>query len=601
MDKIQALKGSELFADLGDKALAELSERAQWVELKSGMALYKLGDEGDALYLIANGRLSVNTLRENSNEEQRLSELGRYEIVGEIALITGERRSVTVRAVRDSALIRISKEDFSGLMVQHPQAGLRVMRHIVERLRRPRTSRSRDAMLSSRTMAVIPAHEGLPYREFAKGITDALGDRGASLRLDAERVDSALGKGAAQIVFEDSDRNETLYSWLNALEGQYRYVVYEGDCNTEAWTRRCLRQADRILLLVDARREPGMTSILQCILENRIKAPIEVVLLHGDDYHSATEPYGWRDLLNSRRHHQHVGGYDRQALSHIARMISGHALGLVLGGGGARGFAHLGLIRALEERNIPIDLVGGTSIGALVGALCATGYRFDEIFRIMRETFVDQNYLNDFTLSRISLIRGRKLLHRLEDVFGDTRIEQLSRQFFCISTNLTRDEQIVHQRGFLSDWVSTSMSVPGIAPPFVYHGELLVDGGLLNNLPTDVMAGYGRGPVIASDVSSKTELKVEEMQGRERPYQLYRSRSESVSLNMFTILYQTATMTSEEEILKQRDSADLYISMPVQDVGMFDWHSMDETLYRGYHHATELLEQAIADGVLGAI
>lgn len=600
MDIIQTLKGSELFADLNDKVLQELAGRAQWSELKSGAALYHQGDDGDALYLIANGRLSVNTRDRFSSEEKRLAELGRYEIVGELALITGEKRSVTVRAVRDSGLIRISKQDFALLMAEHPQAAMHVMRHIIDRLRRPRTSRARDAMVSSRTMAVVPAYKGLPYREFATGFVDALNEFGSTLRLDEKRVDAALGQGFAQTVFEDSERNESLYSWLNALEGQYRYVVYQADEEADAWTRRCLRQADRVLLLVDARREPELTPVIQKILDNKIKAPIEFVLLHGQEYHNATNPFKWRELLNSKRHHQHRGGYDRAAIGHIARMVSGHALGLVLGGGGARGFAHLGLIRALEERNLEIDLVGGASIGAFIGALCVLGHKFDDIQRIMRETFVDQNNLNDYTLSRISLIRGRKLYARLEEVFGEVCIEQLSKQFFCTSTNLTREDQVIHDRGPLAAWVGASMSVPGIAPPFVYQGDLLVDGGLLNNLPTDVMAGFGRGPVIASDVSSRTELKVEQSEFDEAPYQLYRSRSESGSLNMFNILYQTATMTSEEAVARKRECADLYLRMPVDDVGMFDWASIDEILFRGYHYATEELDRGISDGLLGS-
>ncbi len=598
MNSLQALKSSELFADLDEKILRQLADSAQFIELKSGVALYRQGDEGDALYLLSNGRLSVSILDETGKKEIRLAELGRYEIVGELALITGEKRSVTVRAVRDSGLIKISKSSFSRLMAQHPQAALRIMRHIIERLRRPRTSRARDAMMSSRTMAVVPAHSGLKYREFTKGLAEALGDSGATLRLDAERVDTALGKDYSQTVFEDAERNLSLYSWLNALEGQYRYIVYQADEDAEAWTRRCLRQADRILILVDSRKEPEATPVIQYIQEHKIKAPVEFVFIHEDEFNYHTQPFAWRQLVNSQRHHQHLAAYDRKSMGHIARMISGHALGLVMGGGGARGFAHLGLLRALEERNIEIDLVGGASFGALVAALCAKGHDFDDLKNIMRETFVTNNHLNDYSLSRVSLIRGKKMLHRLEDVLGDMNIEQLARKFFCVSTNLTRDEQVVHERGRLSDWVGASMSVPGIAPPFVFRGELLVDGGLLNNLPSDVMASYGRGPVIASDVSSKTELRVEDYEGEERPYLLYRSRSEAGRLNMFNILYQAATMTGDEVITRQRECADLYLRMPVQDVGMFDWDNLEETLYRGYHFASEALDKALASGQL---
>ncbi|MDX1497860.1 MAG: patatin-like phospholipase family protein [Salinisphaeraceae bacterium] len=604
MDISAVLKGCALFADLDQRTISALAKSARKVEVRSGEAVYHRGEDGDALYVVANGRLSVNRPEGPDHQEERVAELGRFEVVGEISVLTGESRSMTVRAVRDSGLVCIRKEAFEALLFKQPQSMLRVVQHIVKRLRRPRSGRKRDAVTSTRTIAVVAAHEGLEISHFCRELADELVRFGSVLRLDAQRVDDALGQGYSATVFEETERNQALYTWLNALEGQYRYVVYQAQPEPSAWSRRCLRQADRVLLLVDGNREAEDSAMLRTMRDSRVRAPVEVVQLHqcfvedeAQREEAIVSPLDWRALCRSRFHH-HVGGYPTSTMRRLARMVTGNGLGMVFSGGGARGLAHLGVIRALEERNLPIDLVGGTSMGALIASLCAVGYRFDDMMEILRETFVEDNYLNDYSLSRISLIRGQKLLRRLEDLLGMVEIQDLPVPFFCVTTNLTEGQEVVHDRGRLSHWVGASMSVPGIAPPFVFQGDLLVDGGLTNNLPADVMGNIGRGPIVASDVTPSREMRLEEEGDQELPYQLIRSRGDEHNLNMFNIMFQSATMTGEEVVVRHRNFADVLLRIPVDDVGMFAWDNFDEVVFRGYHYASEILDQALADGRL---
>ncbi len=592
---LHALQQTELFRDMDAHTLAAVAERAQWEDLPSGEFLYRRGESGDSLCLIANGRVSVS-LSDDSGQERVVAYLGRNAIVGELSVVTGEPRSATVRAVRDSALIRIARQDFEELMSSRPAAMFKVARHIVERLRRPRTMRAREAVTSTRTLAVVAAHSGPDVAGFAAALTEALNVNAAALRLDPARVNAALGDGAADRAFEADERNQAVYTWLNALEEHYRYLIYQGQEQPTAWSRRCLRQADRILVLVDARTRPESTVMLDAIRAERVLAPIEMVFLHGATRVECTESTAWRTLANSHFHHHHVGPLDRQALAPLVRRVTGHALGLVLGGGGARGFAHLGLIRALHERKLPIDLIGGSSMGALVAALYASGQRFDELLDSMRELFVERNNLNDFSLARVSLIRARKFYKRLDELFDAVRIEELAIPYFCMTTNLSRSRAMIHDSGLVSEWVGASMAVPGIAPPVVFKGDLLVDGGLVNSVPTDVMASWGRGPVLASDVSSDEELRI--LEESEQPYQLTRIPGEENRFNLFNILFQTATMTSEEVTAARIQSADLYLRMPVRDIGMFAWKDFERIVFRGYHYACEALDAAIADNRL---
>jgi predicted acylesterase/phospholipase RssA len=275
-------------------------------------------------------------------------------------------------------------------------------------------------------------------------------------------------------------------------------------------------------------------------------------------------------------------------LASIARQLTGRGIGLVLGGGGARGFAHIGLVGALEDLGIPVDVCGGTSMGAFVAALLAAGYDSKDMLRIARETFVDNNFLNDYLLPRVSLIRGRKFLNRLRILFGDRVIEELRTPYFCVTTNLTRASIGVHSDGPLYLWLATSMSVPGFAPPMAYQGDLLADGAVMNALPTDVMQSLARGPIIASDVSSEGGPKLEGITGPDPEALLRRG----AGISLVDLLFRTATLTSESGSAARAERADLYLRMPVAGIALFDWKKLEETVERGYKFALARLTAA---------
>lgn len=594
-DILGALKHCELFRELDSRALTAVAAHARWLELPSGAFVYRRGESGDALYLIANGRVSV-ALADEQGVEQVVAHLGLYELVGEMAVLTGERRSATVRAVRDCALVCISKQDFESLLSTQPKAMFNVVRQIVLRLRRPRTTRARDTLSSTRNIAVLPAHPGAPVQAVAQVLSDVLNGYQPTLLLDAAGVDTAMGPGAALSAFGSDTGAGGVSRWLNGLEAQYRYLVYVGSENGDAWTRRCLRQADRILVVADGDREPEHSVAAALLREEQILAPVELALVSEPENLISGRVAQWLNHLSASFRHIVSPQLDAAALAAVARRLTGRAIGLVLGGGGARGFAHLGLLRALHERNMPIDLIGGSSMGALVSALCAMGHDYETLLGCMRMLFVENNNLNDFSLSRVSLIRARKLHKRLEELFGDRMIEDLPLPFYCMSTNLSRSRAVVHDRGRVVEWVGASMAVPGIAPPIVWKGDLLVDGALVNAVPSDVMAGFGRGPVIASDVSSDEQMRVKNVS--DVPQFLERTPGEEQRFNLFNILFQTATMTGEEVTASRVRNADLYLRMPVRDIGMFDWQEFDRIIYRGYVHASEQLDLALEQGKL---
>lgn len=590
MDPRAALKLCDLFADLDRRALRALAEAGEWQQLRGGDCLYRVGDRGDALYLVVQGRLRAIRPEPDDQGQRPVGDIGRGQTVGEISVITGEARQAEVFALRDSWLFRIGRASFERLLRSHPEAMFRVTRLIVARLRGVRSVAQRASVRSTRTYAVLPAHPGLDVREFSGRLTHELARLGSTLRLDPARVDEALGEGAAASPFEQDSGNRELLAWLNRLEDGYRYLVYQAGPRPDAWTRRCLRQADRILVLADAHAAPTDSEPLAWLRQSGLRAPVDVVLLgEGGD------ALGWRHEAGATFHHRLSGDLATADMGRLARLVAGRGLNLVLGGGGARGFAHVGLLRAMQEKGLAVDAVGGTSMGAFVGALVALGMDAESMLACLRETFVDNNFLNDYSVPpRLSLIGGNKFRGRLEAIFGDRRIEELALPYYCVSTNLTRGVPVIHDRGPLWAWVGSSMAVPGIAPPMVHRGELLVDGGLLASVPFDPMLEMGRGPVVVSNVSSQPDLYVEAGEGDE-PDMPAMLGDAPRHINLFKILFHTATLTSERESRELDARADLVLHMPVAGVGMFDWEQIDGIVYRAYHHADEVLDRWLAE------
>jgi NTE family protein len=275
----------------------------------------------------------------------------------------------------------------------------------------------------------------------------------------------------------------------------------------------------------------------------------------------------------------------------VARLIAGRATCLVLSGGGARGFAHIGVIRALEEAGRPIDAVGGTSIGAIMGAGAAAGWSSAEMTERFRRTFVATNPLSDYTLPIVSLIAGRKVARLLQEEFGDRDIVDLPLPYFCVSSNLTSGRAVAHRAGPLVRWLRASVAIPGVLPPVVEGGEVFVDGGATNNLPVDVMRGLGRGTVIGVDVGANESFVADDEAIDAPPAwrALLGLRARRRRVNILQILVRSGMVNSAAVTATHRDMTDLLLTPPLAAIDMLDWRAFDRAIEAGYRHARERL------------
>ena len=576
-----------LFQGLDPAVLRQIAAAAEWLSLPGGATLFRAGERPDAFYVVLSGCLGVfppdrNTADRTTPERhapwQPINRVAAGGTVGEMGIISGRPRTAHVIALRDTELARLSRESFDRVFGQHPQAMLRIARLTVDRLESSQ-ARAPTPLASARTFTLIPQSLEVDVGGFATEFVKAL---------------SLCGR--TELVWSVRAATHTSH-WFHRIEAANDYVVYVAEPNSGGWSNLCVRQADALLLLARADGEVGQWAALSGPRESSM-APqrAELVLLHDSDF--ATGAAARWSAANPGIPHHHVSG--PPDIQRIARMLTGRGIGLVMSGGGARGFAHIGIVKALREAGIPIDLVGGTSMGGILGAGVAQRWSIQELTERFRAAFVDVNPLRDYTLPFVSLVSGRKVSRLLRNAFGEVTIEDLPLEFFCVSSNLTTGHSEVHRRGLLWRWLRASVAIPGVLPPVLHKGDVLVDGGTMNNLPVDAMLELGRGPVIGCDVGADRAFtgRTEEIDVP-MPWQLMSwLRSRRNLPNIFQILWRAGMVNSTAMTAAHREKTDLLLQPPLAQIDMLDWRAFDKAIEAGYEYAARRLDSLPAESAV---
>jgi NTE family protein len=548
-----------LFSGLPREVVDEAVTGLEWMTLPGGGVLFEAGSPADAVYFVVSGCLGVY-----GPGGELVGRIGAGETVGEMGPIVSRPRTATVRALRDCELATLSAATFERVLLGHPEAILRLARLSVRRL--VDREREHGQPVMPRTLALVPL------------------DAGIDLHLHAGRLAGALAQfGRAEIVGRERAGRHSP-RWFHERESQSDFVVYAADAGDTPWTRLCLRQADIVLLL--GRSGGDCSGWTGEAWQTGSMRRAELVLLHEGGIVSGAAAR-WRGRFPGIAHHHLRGPPD---YGRLVRHLTGRAVGLVLSGGGARGFAHLGVVRALREHGVPIDLVGGTSMGGILAAGVASDWSDTELAERFRRSFVDTNPLSDFTLPLVSLVSGRKVGMLLRRELGEIDIEDLPLPFFCVSSNLTTGRIAVHQQGPLWRWLRASVAIPGVLPPVLQGGEVFVDGGAMNNLPVDVMRARGRGPVIGVDVGMDRTFTTD-IDETELPslWALFRARSGRRRPNILQILWRAGMVNSATATLERRTQSDLLITPALESLDLLDWKGFARAMEIGYRDACERL------------
>lgn len=562
------------FEDAPADVLAAMDAVSEWFSVPAGWPVLHAGEPPEGVWFLLSGSLGAFKPGERGRH-QLMGYIRPGEPVGEMAMIAREPHSASVFAIRDSELLRLPPAAFDLLVHAHPAT--------MEHMARVMLARARSNGKTS------PRADPKVYALISTSPTIDLNLRARTLQAALKRL------GARAVIVTENDEREMSgegmnSAWFDALEAKNDAVFLVSPIADTRWFRTCIRQADRIWFFARADARPSLP-----LLPPEEPSParqfrlVDVILLHHGMDRKAASTNEWRTACEASRLF-HWRGLDDEDGARLARVIARRSIGLVLSGGGARAYAHIGVVRALREAGLPFDVAGGTSMGAVVAACVAMGWKDDEIEQRIRKAFVERNPLGDYVIPVVGLVRGKRVEDRLQENFGETLIEDLAIPFFAVSTDLVAGDIRVHRGGLLRKALRASISLPGILPPVIDGDQgLLVDGAVLRNFPVDVLKDMHRGPIIGVDVARRDGIDLEDFRDPPGFFGWVAAHGFQSAPPIASLLMRAATLAIDP--WEGRSGADVLIAPEMADIDMRDWKRFDEVVAAGYEAAVAALQR----------
>ncbi|KAH7017727.1 hypothetical protein EDB80DRAFT_564135 [Ilyonectria destructans] len=643
----------------------------EWVQVNAGQVLFHEGDESEAIYIVLNGRLRLVQDRRDGGVASR-AEFGQGDSVGELEVLTESARPGTLHAIRDTELVKFPRTLFNSLAQEHPNITIKISKIIASRMRAVvddsssvsakdksvgPTTNMRKSTMNLRTVAILPVTAGVPVIDFGNHLMSALsqvGPANGATSLNHAAILNHLGKHAFNKIGKLK-----LSQYLADLEEKYGLVVYVADTNVNSpWTQTCITQADSILLVGLAEGSPAIGEYERFMLGMKSTARKMLVLLHAERFSRPGLTRSWlqnRVWINGGHYHIQMAFRTNEMPVHppskklgqalkervqvlqaeiqkytsrkvhqtpyysldtpfkgdfhrLARRLCGKSIGLVLGGGGARGMAQIGIIRAMEEAGVPIDVIGGTSIGAFVGALYARHADVVPMFGFAKK-FAGRmaslwRFALDLTYPSASYTTGHEFNRGIFKTFGDTQMEDFWLEYYCNTTNISKSRAEFHTSGYAWRYIRASMSLAGLLPPLCDEGSMLLDGGYVDNLTVSHMKGLGVDIIFAVDVGALDDNTPQTYGDSLSGAWAFFNRWNPFSSHpnpptLAEIQARLAYVSSVDALERAKTMAGcIYMRPPIDEYGTLDFHKFDELYLLGYTYGKEFLQKMRDQGVL---
>jgi predicted acylesterase/phospholipase RssA/CRP-like cAMP-binding protein len=586
------------FGILEEETLSNVRAAAEWKYLSAGDLLFTQGDPSDAICFVLRGRLRVERVDPDGTTEV-VGTVGQGEVVGELGVIQETPRSANVTALRDTVVAMLDEKSFFTMLERHPRVLTQLGMSALARAGTPR-GEARPRVLA---LLISPnLNHG-----YVTGLTVGELESWGSVAVFAPQlVDDILGASGAFDARPGEVGDLPLSKLLHQAELENDVVVLVLSKQPGPWARRCMGMADRLVVVLPADpADEDVEHARRFLGDSPRFVPPVLVLAHGHgakaprDSALAAEKVGAVGVLHVRQ-----GPTIVEDVARVARVVAGRGYALVLGGGGGRGFAHIGVRRALDELGIPVDIIGGSSIGGILSFVMADELGHEEMASWARRQF---SRVLDYTIPIVALTKGGSIVAATQEAFGDRLIEDLWRTSFAVSTDLTTSRVVVHRNGRIDHVIRATSAIPGVIPPVPHGDSLLVDGGVLNNLPVDIARQMApAGVVIASDVAPPRGPRAHRDYGLSvSGWEALRARLRGKKTGLpgiSSVMLRSMIVAS----MRQRDShlsadiVDCYLDLDMRGVGMLDFDDPETVAQRGYEVAMPILERWLEDRAASA-
>lgn len=588
------------FKEIDETLIREIETRGQWQSLSRGECLFRQGDDGDAWYLLVRGRLQVSINGPNGSEIV-VNEVSAGETVGEIALLAQSTRTASIYALRQSELLRFDRQAYDQFSREHHQFGTAISSVLVQRLLRRDQERKRAT--APRVIAFVSGPEGVQFAEFSQRLAESFRAFGTTKLVDQPYLQKWLGRPIHDQVPPDHPVWYRFDAIVEEVERNNDFVILDAGNRPGQWLDKCLQHADACVYVCEGSRAPD-GALLRHAEAQVSKGPATVkwsLLLTYPDANATPQGTAAKLAAGHFERHYHLRLDHADDFGRTARLLARRGYGLALGGGGARGLAHIGVLRAFRELGIAVDAIGGTSMGAIIAGFFATGSDIDEIAAQVKAV-IRLKPFTEYTIPMVSLVKTARAQQAFEQSFGDRQIEDLWYDYFAISANLTTAKMVTHKSGSLLTAVRASSSLPGVLVPVQTGEHLLVDGGVINNLPADVVGQRAGGMTIAVNVSPAEDvaMRLDKFPSQWKIFWHgvlpFRKRIEVPRLG--DILMRTIMLSSADRFEAVRKNVDLLLAPPIDNFGMLQFDAADDIIAAGYDYARPLLEAKLKEGAI---
>jgi NTE family protein len=579
VEKDLILQQIPLFADLPDEERELVKARSEIVEYAKNQVVYEEGSPADAFYCVILGRVVIYT-RDQAGSETILEYLHRGKYFGIISLLTNDSHSVSARAMNDSALLVIKKDDFDLILKKIPRLAIDLSRTLSRRLKNK--SIHRKTIFESTIISVFSSYSQAGKTVYALNLALSLQKESAKsvLILDicpAEAAEHSLpqklglsrgnkiidlpaisgdiscaakgsivktgfGVDLGCIVYDDKEGSslKKLLAVLSQMINDYHYIILDLPSSMDQFVLGALNQSDFIHILtspqsVDLRKTRNLISRLKDdfhFQEAKIRVIINEYKFSKINYQEQKEIVGFNIYATLPRItfentdrlvlDEPLSEYAK-AIRRISRQLADNLVGLALGVGVGYGFCHIGVLKVIEEENIPIDVISGSSIGSLIAGLWATGRSANEILEIIKEEFRQPKYtwgLLDLTFPSLGFVKGNKIYKFLKKYLGNKTFYDVRLPLKIIASDIRNKESRILEKGLLIDAIMASCSMPGVFQPFKLKEELLLDGGVISPLPTEVLFKMGIKKIIAVNVTPSREDIIRQYESLKKEFAL---------------------------------------------------------------------------------
>ena len=582
------------------KSHKEIYKKGKWVFLEDNSNLFNYGEKSDSFYLLVTGLLKAYIPKKGELIE--VGEIYEGEVIGEMGILTNEARSASIFATRDSVVFKIDLEKANEIIMQYPLVLLQVATKIADRLRKVQHSNERHR---TDIHSIVQLSSGKNHTKeiisIGNSLIDSMNKFNRSIVVSSKKVNEILNIESINAELERDKFYPALDDLVDNFTKENRYLLLLCDEEYTPWTTWCLAISDKNIFVVEESAGVSNTELLNKMNLSEKDIPIhlhdekQLIIYHQSKNSFPSKTSSIIEMLPKISNHYHMSINNKNDSDRVSRLIAKKGIGLCLSGGGAKGNAHIGVYKALIEHNIPIDAVCGTSAGGIVASLIAFGYDPETIISRLKETY-KRNSFKEYTIPVTSIIATKKVIQDAIFLGNDMDIEDLWIPYFSIAVNISKSKLDVIDKGPVYKATRATAALPGILLPVIKDTSFLVDGGLINNMPGDIMLKKYGGKLISVSVSPQEDL---DAKFNDFPNQSSYFIKKLLRMNkkfpheipgLSNILMRSIFVASSNKIKEVIDLSDLFLDLQVKDVGLLEFEKIDESVEFGYEYAMKKLK-----------